>query len=241
MTRRRIHRFRMARGRTVTAAVIRRAQMRAAFEHPARYLDLRQPRVVARGLRSAARIFRNAAGLRRVGFMLLRIPIRRPFPGIADHVVQAVAIRRECSDRRCALEPILAKVLSRKFTLPGVGHMLAAGRELVAPGKLGAVKTAARSELPFRLGRQILAGPFGVSQRVRERDVHDRMIVEPIDVAVRSVGMLPICALQEGPPLTPVAKIDRPRRRRKNKRPGIEHVRQRAGIVFGIGRNSRQR
>ena len=130
-------------------------------------LDLRQSRVIARSLRSAARIFRDAARLRRIGLVLLRIPIRRPFPDIADHVVQAVAVRRERRDRRSALEAVLAKILARKFTLPGIGHMLAVGRELVAPAILGAVEAAACGEFPFGFGGQLLAGPFGVSQRVR--------------------------------------------------------------------------
>ena len=66
--------------------------------------------------------------------------------------------------------------------------MLAAGRELIAPGKLGAVEPAARDEFPFGLGRQLLADPRGVSQRVRKCHMHDRMIVEPVDVALRTVG-----------------------------------------------------
>ena len=45
--------------------------------------------------------------------------------------------------------------------------MLATGLELVAPGKLGAVEPAARRELPLGLGRQLLAGPLGVGERVR--------------------------------------------------------------------------
>ena len=87
--------------------------------------------------------------------------------------------------------------------------MLAAGRELVAPGKLGAVEPAARGELPFGLGRQVLAGPFGVGQRVGERHMHDRMIVEPVDIALRAVGMAPVRALEEGPPLDS-SRADRP-------------------------------
>src|ERR1700733_12559547 len=134
-----VDRLGVARGRTIAAAIIRSAQVRAAFKHLAWYLDLRQPRVVARGLGSAARVFRNAARLRRVGFMLLRIPIGRPFPNIADHIVQAVAIRRECGDRGCALETVFAKILARKFTLPSIGHVLALGYELIAPGELGSV------------------------------------------------------------------------------------------------------
>src|SRR5580704_2925750 len=100
--------------------------------------------------------------------------------------MQAVAVSRECGDGRSALEAVRTKILPRKFTLPGVRHMLSAGRELIAPGKLSAVEPAAGGEFPFGLGRQLLAGPFGVSQRVGERHMHHRMIVEPIDVALRA-------------------------------------------------------
>ena len=160
--------------------------------------------------------------------MFRRIPIAGPLPDIADHVVQPVAVRRKRRHRRRALKAVAAKILARKFALPGIGHVLAVGRELVAPGKLGAVEPAARGELPFGLGRNVFAGPLGVGQRVGERHVHDRMIVEIIDVALRAVGMAPVGTLEKSPPLTPIAQIDRARRRREHQRAGIEQVRKRA-------------
>ena len=63
--------------------------------------------------------------------------------------------------------------------------MLAAGRELFAPGELGAVEPAACGEFPFRLGRQILARPSGVSERIAIGHVHDRVIVERVDSCLR--------------------------------------------------------
>ena len=151
--------------------------------------------------------------------------------------MQVVAVRRECGDRRCALVAVGAKILPRKFALPGVRHVLAAGRELIAPGKLGAVEPAARDEFPFGLGRQLLADPRGVSQRVRKCHMHDRMIVEPVDVALRTVGVAPVRAFQERPPLAPVAEIDLARRRREYERARTDHVRQRAGIIFRVRGN----
>ena len=53
--------------------------------------------------------------------------------------------------------------------------------------------------------------------------------------------MPPIRALQKSPPGAPVFQIDRPIGRPKNQRAGIEHVRQRAGIVLRVGRNFRER
>ena len=211
--------------------------MRAAFKDLARDFDLGQAGVVAVFLASAARIFRNAARLRRVGLVLGRPPIGGPFPDIADHVVDAVAVRRKRHHRRGALVTVLAFIFVREISLPGIGAMLSAGRELVAPGEFGAVEAAARGELPLRFGRQVLARPFGVGERVRISDVHDRMIVQAVDVALRPVRMPPIRALQEPPPFAPIFQIDRMIRRREHQRAGIEHVRQRAGIAFWIGRN----
>src|ERR1700729_4181148 len=126
VARRRIHRFRMARGRAVAAAVIRRAQMRAAFDDLAGDFDLRLAGVVALRLAAAARIFRNAACFRRVGLVLLRKPVGGPLPDIADHVVDAVAVGRKRGHRRGAVEAVAAKILVREIALPGIGHVLAA-------------------------------------------------------------------------------------------------------------------
>src|SRR5215475_15200735 len=113
--------LRMTRGRPIAAAIIGRAKMRAAFEHFAGNLDLRLTRVVAVGRRAAARILGNTARLRRVGGMRGRIPVACPFPNIADQVIEAVAIRWECSRRRGSLKTIGAKILPREFALPSVG------------------------------------------------------------------------------------------------------------------------
>src|SRR6266852_7461218 len=104
----------MTRGRTIAAAVVGSAEMRAAFEHLAWNPDVRLTRIVARGLGPAARILRNATRLQRIGFMLLRIPIGRPFPDIADQVVDAVAIGRECGDGRSAFEAVCCEILVRE-------------------------------------------------------------------------------------------------------------------------------
>src|SRR5581483_6483607 len=99
---------------------------------------------------------------------------------------------------------VVAFVFVRKLALPGVGAMPAVRRELIAPRKLGAVETAARGVLPFRFGRQILAGPLGVSERVCVTDVDDRMVAQRVDVTFRSVRMPPVGALEKRPPRAPV-------------------------------------
>src|SRR5580765_837406 len=152
-----IDRLRMSRCRPVASAVIRRAQMRAAFDDLLWNLHVARSGVVAVVLAPAARVLRNAAGLHRIRLMLWRIPVGRPFPDVADHVVKSVTVWRECADRRGALEAVGIGVLPREFALPGICHVTAGRRELIAPRKLSAVEPPARSKFPFRLGWHVLA------------------------------------------------------------------------------------
>src|SRR5215813_12670683 len=99
MTGRSIDRLRMARGRPVTSAIVRRAQMRAAFEYFARDRESRLTGIVASGFGSAARILWDATCFRYVALMLRRVPVGGPFPDVADHVVKAIAIWRKCFHR----------------------------------------------------------------------------------------------------------------------------------------------
>src|SRR5882672_3739002 len=133
-----VDRLRVPRCRPVASAVVRRAQVRAAFDDLLWNLDVGGSGVVAAILAPAARVLRDAAGLRRIRFVPRRVPVGRPLPDVADHVVQTVTVRRECGDRRRALEPIGIGVLAGEFTLPGIGHVTAMRRELIAPRELGA-------------------------------------------------------------------------------------------------------
>ncbi len=94
--------------------------------------------------------------------MAHRIPVGRPFPDVADHVEHAVAVGRIALHRRRARPAVARQVLVQELALPGVGHVPAARRELVAPGELHVDKPAARRELPLGFGRDFLAGPSGV-------------------------------------------------------------------------------
>src|SRR3954451_1083476 len=98
MARRCVDLLGVARSWSVPTAVIWRAQMGTAFDHFARNPDVRCRWIVAALLTPAARIFRNAARLRRISFVSLGIPIARPFPRIANHVVHAIGVRRKGAD-----------------------------------------------------------------------------------------------------------------------------------------------
>src|SRR5215472_12721662 len=184
----------MTRSRTVPAAIAGGAQVRAAFEHLAGNFYVGLAGIVAAFLSITARILRNAARLGRVGFMSGGPPIFGPFPDVADHVVNAVAVGRKGGHRRGARETVFVVIFVWKVTLPSVAHVAASGRELVAPGELGPLEAAARGKLPFRLGGQVLAGPLGVGFRVAIRNVHDRMVVEAGDRGARTVRAPPIGA-----------------------------------------------
>src|SRR5215471_12630548 len=101
----------MARSRAITAAIIRRAKVRATLEHLAWNPDLRLAGIVACGLGAAAWIFWNATRFRRVGFVAARPPIGCPFPDVPDHVVGAIAVRRKGGHGRRALIAVGRKVL----------------------------------------------------------------------------------------------------------------------------------
>ncbi len=147
----------MSRGRTIAPAIVRRAEMRAPLKDLARNSDVGLAGVVAVAFRPATRIFRDATRFRRVGLVLGREPIAGPLPDIADHVVDAVAVRREGRHRRRA--PKAGFALVRKVAVPGVRHRAVARHEFVTPGKLGVLEPAARGKLPLGFGRQILSGP----------------------------------------------------------------------------------
>src|ERR1700730_18617443 len=139
----------MTRGRTVAAAIVGSAEMRAAFKHLARNPAPRITGIVARGLRPAARIFRTAARPRRIGLMLRRIPITGSFPDTADHVMEAVAVRRKCGYRRGTFESVGRNILVREIGLPGVCHVLATRRQFVSPGEFRIVQSTACGEFPL--------------------------------------------------------------------------------------------
>src|SRR4029453_1046856 len=95
----------------------------------------------------------------------------------------------------------------------------------------------ARGELPLRLGGQLLALPPGERLGVAKGDVYHRMALASPDRALRAGRVSPVGPAHERPPVAEVAEIDRARGLHEDERPGIQHVRQGAGIVRGIRRN----
>ncbi len=78
---------------SITAAIIRRAQMRASFQNLAWNPDVRHPRIKAVFFARTTRILWNAARFWRIGVVARDKPIVGPLPDIPDHVMQAIAVR----------------------------------------------------------------------------------------------------------------------------------------------------
>ena len=223
----------MARRRAVAPAVVGRAEMRAALHHLARNAELRLAGVIALLLADAARVGGNAAALLGGG-MLVRIPIGRPFPDIADHVVEAIVIGGVCADGRGAREAVLGEVLPGELALPGIGHVVAIGDERVTPGEFLALQPAARCAVPLALGGQRLAGPCSIGFGILIGDVNCRMVLDALERAVRPVGVAPVGPDHEGPPVGIIGQIDRMAGRGEHHGAGLQHLGQDAGIVLRV-------
>ena len=97
---------------------------------------------------------------------VLLVPVGRPLPDVAGHVVQGRSRWRGTS-RPARSTRSRPRAGSRRGNSPC--QVLAMCRPPGANSSpqtiLGAVEAAARGELPFGLGRQLLARPFGVGLR----------------------------------------------------------------------------
>src|SRR6266508_2825498 len=191
--------LRLARGRTIPRAVVGSAQERAALDDAAWRLAGSQCEVLQRG---SAGIDRCLARVTRA------IPIARPLPDIADHVVEAIAVRLEAADRRGPGVTVFVRIVDGEDALPAVGDRLALGVEGARPVVL-ALATAARSEFPLRLGRELTPAPARIGEGILVGDMHDRIIVLARDRAAGAGRLTPIGARHVLPPLRdPAAAAD---------------------------------
>src|SRR5262245_7337853 len=183
--------LRLPRGRTIACAVIRSAQKRAALDDAAWRLAAGQRQIPQFW---SARIDRCLPRVTRP------IPVARPLPDIADHVVEAVTVRLEAADRRGPGVAVLVGVVDGEDALPGIGDRLALGIERARPVVL-AVASTARGEFPLRFGRKLTPAPARISKRILVGDMHDRMIVLARNRAAGTGRLTPIGAGDVLPPL----------------------------------------
>src|ERR1700730_14470787 len=186
-----VHFLRLPRGRSIAGAVVGSAQKRAALDDPAWGLTAGQGQVLQFG----------SSGIDRCIARVTRpIPVARPLPDIADHVIEAVAIGLEAADRRGPGVAVLIGVVDGEDTLPGIGDGLPLGIERARPVAL-AVATAACGEFPLRLGRKLAPAPARVGKRILVGDMHERMIVLARNRTSGTGWLTPIGAGDVLPPL----------------------------------------
>src|SRR4051794_36357817 len=173
-----VHHLRVAGCRAVAPAVGRRAEEGAALHHLPRNANRWLSGIEGCLHRGTARIRRGAtARLGRIGVRMARgPPVRGPLPDVPAHLEQAIAVRREAPDPAGAGKAIRGEVPPWEGTLPGVGAVHAAGRQLVPPGELRALEAAAGGKLPLRFRRHLLADPTGVGLGVLEGDLDHGVI-----------------------------------------------------------------
>ena len=227
-----LHALRLARGGPVAQAVARRAQVRPALDDAPRVGLARQH---ARRRVGLARIARHAARAGRpVGE---REEVGRPLPHVPGHVHEAVAVGGVAADGRGAGEAVLGEVLPGEPALPGVRHVAAPGRELVAPGVDRPLQPPARGVLPLRLGGQRLARPRRVGLGVAVGDLGHGVVLAAVHAAPRPLGRPPGGPGHPRPPVAHLAEVDRPVARLEDHRPGHQQRRIGARIVGGVRRD----
>src|SRR6266480_3286569 len=208
MARRGINRLGNTCRRAIPQAVIRRAEEGPAFEHFSWDAELRLCRINTLLSCPPSRIDRDAACPGRVFWMMLLVPVRRPFPHIASHVIQTITIRREGAHGRRPLIAISHQVLPGKFSLPGVGHHLATRSEFIPPGIHGTLYSPACSTFPLRLGRQLFACPCRIRQDIFIGDMHHRMVSPPFQGTPWPPRILPVGSRHVYPPVARITQIN---------------------------------
>src|SRR6185436_13909552 len=156
VTGRRVNRLRKARRGPIAATVVRRAQMRSAFQHFAWNSDQGLGGIVAVLSARSERVPRNAARLDHVGGMLGAIPVGGPLPDVPDHVKQSIPIRRVRADGRRSLVSVAWQALPGKLALPGIRHVTVVRQEFVAPRIGRSLESASRRKLPLSFRREHL-------------------------------------------------------------------------------------
>ena len=112
---------------------------------------------------------------------------------------------------RCRSKPSSVRFCQGNSPCQVLAIILPARRELVAPGVDGAFEPAARGELPFGFGRQLLAGPGRVGlRRPPRRRGRPGAARGRRRVLSGPSGWRQLRAGHVGPPVAIVAKIDRP-------------------------------
>src|SRR5262245_56759475 len=112
--------------------------------------------------------------------MAWHIPIARPLPDIADHVVEPVSIWWEAADGCYACIAVLFGVEDRKDALPTIGNGLAILVEGLAP-ILSLIAAASRGIFPLCLRRKLAPQPMRIGERILIGDMNNGMVLLTLD------------------------------------------------------------
>ena len=162
--------------------------------------------------------------------------VTRPFPDVAGHVEQAVAVGGEGADRGRSLIAVGEQVLPGELALPGVGHHPAARRELIAPCVHRPVEAAAGRVFPFRLGGQFLAGPCRVGFGVFVGHVGHRVPPAAAAVTARPGGPPPAGPRHVRPPVAVIPQVNRALGAVEDQRPWHQQRRIGVGVAGRVER-----
>ena len=221
-------------GRPVAQAVAVGAEERPALDHLARDAELRLRRVVAlldcrrAGCGHAARLV-GVPGWPRV-------PVGRPLPDVAGHVVEAEAVGREGADRR-------RRRRSPSSGPPGEVAVPVVRQPL--PGRARARRPRCRSRRPARRARRAPTRPRSAApcrprsrtpRRPRRRRARPGGPRGPRCDAAGPVRVPPPRARRPRPPLAHVPQVDRAAGRREHERARDEVLGRRAREVGRVER-----
>ena len=163
-------------GRAIPLAIAFGAQMRAALHHLARNTDGLAFDDTAT-LRSTARIGRDAASIATLAFNpWLGEPVIGPFPDIADHVIQAIAIGR------IVFSPVMCATIHPPENWRAGTHLASnlpasAHRVQVHPPKHNPRRRFHRArQIPTPLRSAVACRPKRIGDRISVDDMDHRMV-----------------------------------------------------------------
>src|ERR1700722_8778670 len=107
---------------------------------------------------------------RRLGIIAGTVPIRDPFPDIADHVEKIERVMIAAMNRRELIKPVVP------FLAEEVGFLAAV---LIVHRIDFIALSSSRRVFPLRFGRQSAFGPSAISARFLPRHHHPRKVIGP--------------------------------------------------------------
>ena len=147
------------------------------------------------------------------------IPIAAPLPNVSGHIVEAESIRCVLCHRGDPLKSILSRVpaLHREFTLENIGLKFTIWLQLISPGIQLPSPATSRCKLPLRLRREAFTRPCGIGLGIRIGNLHDGIVLTPLEITFRSGRVPPLRTGKVTPPLEIIVQLHRLGRGREDR------------------------